>query len=385
MSIILLLLSVIVVIQILKIIVKMNIVDKSLMDYFLEFIVTLIAFGIMISFKVIPEEQLQLVAAILILYECVSCLYMYYKYFKEEKLNEFSIKNVIDSSEFGILIFKGNKCTLTNSKMHEILNKINIKENYIENIKKASKKQMDGNYIVPIEENYYLFCIRENEIIAFDVTEEYMLQKELDEQNKKIERNNNELIESIKNIEDLEREKNLLKIKNKYHDLLGQNLSILQQYLNNEEISEENFNEIKYMIKEMFINIEDKEDSNANLQNLIRIHKKMGTNIILQGKLPQNKKIAKVFFEIIREATTNAIKHAGSSQIVVKIDETLEKISMKITNDGKKPNEFITENEGIKGMRRKVEEIDGYFYVSTVPEFSVNVSVGALGDVPECT
>lgn len=375
MSIILLLLSLIVVIQILKIIVKMNIVDKSLMDYFLEIIITLITFGIMISFKIIPEEQLQLVAAILILYECVSCLYMYYKYFKEEKLNEFSIKNVIDSSEFGILILKGNKCTLTNSKMHEILNKINIKENYIENIKKASKEQMDGNYIVPIEENYYLFCIRENEIIAFDVTEEYMLQKELDKQNKKIERNNNELIESIKNIEALEREKNLLKIKNKYHDLLGQNLSILQQYLNNEEISEENFNEIKYMIKEMFINIEDEEDSNANLQNLIRIHKKMGTNIILQGKLPQNKKIAKVFFEIIREATTNAIKHAGSSQIVVKIDETLEETSMKITNDGKKPNEFITENEGIKGMRRKVEEIDGYFYVSTVPEFSVNVSV----------
>ena len=105
-------------------------------------------------------------------------------------------------------------------------------------------------------------------------------------------------------------------------------------------------------------------------------------NKMILNSLNQNKKIAKVFFEIIREATTNAIKHAGSSQIVVKIDETLEEISMKITNDGKKPNEFITENEGIKGMRRKVEEIDGYFYVSTVPEFSVNVSVGALGDVP---
>ncbi len=38
-------------------------------------------------------------------------------------------------------------------------------------------------------------------------------------------------------------------------------------------------------------------------------------------------------------------------------------------------DEFITENEGIKGMRRKVEEIKGYFYVSTVPEFSVNVSI----------
>ena len=108
---------------------------------------------------------------------------------------------------------------------------------------------------------------------------------------------------------------------------------------------------------------------------MIKIHQKNGTNIIIKGKLPENEKQAEVFFEIIREATTNAIKHAESSKIFVEIKETLEKTNMVITNDGKKPNEFITENEGIKGMRRKVEEIKGYFYVSTVPEFSVNVSI----------
>ena len=121
--------------------------------------------------------------------------------------------------------------------------------------------------------------------------------------------------------------------------------------------------------------MEDSEDSNHNLQELIQIHKKMGTNLMVKGNLPQDKKIEKVFFEIIREATTNAIKHAGSSQIWVEITENLEETKMKITNDGKKPNEFITENEGIKGMRRKVEEINGYFYISTIPEFSVNVSL----------
>ena len=58
------------------------------------------------------------------------------------------------------------------------------------------------------------------------------MKKELDEQNEKIKLNNKELVSSIENIEKLEKEKNLLKIKNKYHDLLGQNLSVLQQYLN---------------------------------------------------------------------------------------------------------------------------------------------------------
>lgn len=48
---------------------------------------------------------------------------------------------------------------------------------------------------------------------------------------------------------------------------------------------------------------------------------------------------------------------------------------MIITNNGKKSNEFITENQGIKDMRRKIEKLGGMFYISTLPEFSVNISI----------
>lgn len=372
---ILIILSLILVAQTIKIIVKTNIIDKNLIDYYIEYVVAIIILLTLIFEKIISLDILLLVTITSLLYEVISFIYMYFKYIKEEKINQFSIKKVIDSSDFGILVLKGNKSVLINNTMYAILNKLNIRTNYIANIIKQSEEQMDGNYVVKVEEKYYLFIINQNEVIAFDITEEYSLKKELDEQNEKIKRNNKELVSSIENIEKLEKEKNLLKIKNKYHDLLGQNLSVLQQYLNREEIKQENFDEIKFMIEKMFIDIEDTEDPNTNLQNLIKIHQNNGTNIIIKGKLPKNEKQAKVFFEIIREATTNAIKHAESSKIFVEIKETLEKTNMVITNDGKKPNEFITENEGIKGMRRKVEEMKGYFYVSTVPEFSVNVSI----------
>lgn len=372
---ILIILSLILVAQTIKIIVKTNIIDKNLIDYYIEYVVAIIILLTLIFEKIISLDILLLVTITSLLYEVISFIYMYFKYIKEEKINQFSIKKVIDSSDFGILVLKGNKSVLINNTMYAILNKLNIRTNYIANIIKQSEEQMEENYVVKVEEKYYLFIINQNEVIVFDITEEYCLKNELDEQNEKIKRNNKELVSSIENIEKLEKEKNLLKIKNKYHDLLGQNLSVLQQYLNKEEINQENFDEIKFMIKKMFIDIEDTEDSNTNLQNLIKIHQNNGTNIIIKGKLPENEKQAKVFFEIIREATTNAIKHAESSKIFVEIKETLEKTNMVITNDGKKPNEFITENEGIKGMRRKVEEIKGYFYVSTVPEFSVNVSI----------
>ncbi len=372
---ILIILSLILVAQTIKIIVKTNIIDKNLIDYYIEYVVAIIILLTLIFEKSISLDILLLVTITSLLYEVISFIYMYFKYIKKEKINQFSIKKVIDSSDFGILVLKGNKRVLINNTMYAILNKLNIRTNYIANIIKQSEEQMEGNYVVKVEEKYYLFIINQNEVIAFDITEEYSLKKELDEQNEKIELNNKELVSSMENIENLEKEKNLLKIKNKYHDLLGQNLSVLQQYLNREEIKQENFDEIKFMIKKMFIDIEDTEDSNTNLQNLIKIHQNNGTNIIIKGKLPENEKQAKVFFEIIREATTNAIKHAGSSKIFVEIKETLEETYMVITNDGKKPNEFITENGGIKGMRRKVEEIKGYFYFATVPHFSVNVSI----------
>ena len=361
--------------QILKIILKKGIINKNITDYALEYIVSTTILIALFMQESISRNRLFIIALLGIIYEIISLIYMYFRYYKKETITDFSIKKVIDECEFGILVLKGKRAKLINNKMYEILDKLNIKKDYITNIIKQSIDKIDKNYCVKLENKYYVFVVNDNEIITFDITEVYELHQKLNEQNRKLEENNKKILLSIDNIEELEKEKNLLKLKNKYHDILGQNLSILQQYLNRKNISQENFEEIKFMIQKMFIDIEDTDDTNANLENLIKIHKKNGTDIIIDGKLPQNKETAKVFFEIIREATTNAIRHAGSSKVFVNIKETLEETYMIITNDGRKPNEFITENQGIKDMRRKVKKLGGMFYISTVPEFSVNISI----------
>lgn len=361
--------------QILKIILKKGIINKNITDYALEYIVFITILIALFMQESISRNILFIIALLGIIYEIISITYMYFRYYKKETITDFSIKKVIDECEFGILVLKGKKAKLINNKMYEILDKLNIKKDYVTNIIKQSIDQLDKNYCVKVENKYYIFVINNNEIITFDITEEYKLHQKLNGQNKKLKENNKKILLSIDNIEELEKEKNLLKLKNKYHDILGQNLSILQQYLNKENITQENFEEIKFMIQKMLIDIEDTDDTNTNLENLIKIHKKNGTDIIIDGKLPQNKETAKVFFEIIREATTNAIRHAGSSKVFVNIKETLEETYMIITNDGRKSNEFITENQGIKDMRRKVKKLGGMFYISTVPEFSVNISI----------
>lgn len=368
-------LCILLVCQILKTILKTSIINKNKIDYVLEYIVSIIIFVTMFMQEYILRNKLLVIVVLGIIYEIISLIYMYFRYYKKETITDFSIKKVTDECEVGILVLKGKKVKLINNKMYEILNKLNIKKDYVTNIIKQSIDQLEKNYCVKVEDKYYVFVVNDNEIITFDITKEYELHQKLNDQNRKIKENNKQILLSIDNIEELEREKNLLKLKNKYHDILGQNLSILQQYLNRKNISQENFEEIKFMIQKMFIDIEDTEDTNTNLGNLIKIHKKNGTDIVINGKLPQNKEVAKVFFEIIREATTNAIRHAGSSKVFVNIKETLEETYMIITNNGKKSNEFITENQGIKDMRRKIEKLGGMFYISTLPEFSVNISI----------
>ena len=374
-AIIIVILCILLVCQILKTILKTSIINKNKIDYVLEYIVSIIIFVTMFMQEYILRNKLLVIVVLGIIYEIISLIYMYFRYYKKETITDFSIKKVTDECEVGILVLKGKKVKLINNKMYEILNKLNIKKDYVTNIIKQSIDQLDKNYCVKVEDKYYVFVVNDNEIITFDITKEYELHQKLNDQNRKIKENNKQILLSIDNIEELEREKNLLKLKNKYHDILGQNLSILQQYLNRKNISQENFEEIKFMIQKMFIDIEDTEDTNTNLENLIKIHKKNGTDIVINGKLPQNKEVAKVFFEIIREATTNAIRHAGSSKVFVNIKETLEETYMIITNNGKKSNEFITENQGIKDMRRKIEKLGGMFYISTLPEFSVNISI----------
>lgn len=375
MSLALLILCLVIVIQILKIIIKTNIIDKKLVDYNCEYIVLTIAFFATFFRKEIDEHLLITISIICVIYEIFSVIYAYYNYIKKEKLNNLSIKNIVDSSNIGILVLRGNKKVLTNSAMNKILERINIKDDYIKNINKKNIEKIGEDYILKVDENFYLFNINQNEIIAFDVTEEYKFQCELNKQNEKIMQNNKELIDSIENIEKCEKEKNLLELKNKYHDLLGQNLSILQQYLNRPNIAKDNLEEIKYMIKEMFIDIKEIKSSKDRLNELIEIHNKSGTKILLEGKLPQNEEKAIAFFEIIREAVTNAIRHANSTEVYIKIKNDTEHTKMTIRNNGKKPKAEIIENEGIKGMRRKIAQIGGKIEIITKPEFLINIEI----------
>lgn len=313
-----------------------------------------------------------LISIILALYIGINIIYE--RIIKKESLSILSVKNAIDLSDNGIMFLndKGN-IILINVVMKDILKEYNINNNYIDNLKEKEIKEIHNEHILKCLNRVWQLKINNNkEVIALDITDIYKIQEKTRNQNIEIEENNKKILKTLNNIEEVEKEKKLIKIKNEFHDILGHRLSLFGEYLKQDNINKE---EIKFMLDNLFEQFTTLKSPEENLKKLIEVYKVFNINISIIGKLPKNKEVGETFFEIIREAVTNAIIHANSKNIKVVITNSLEKIEMLITNDGIKPNNFINENEGIKGMRRKLKEIGGILIIENEDNFILKIII----------
>ena len=296
------------------------------------------------------------ISLVLSIYTLIS--FIYERLFKNEYISVLSVKKGIDIADAGIMFLdnKGN-IILVNNLFHNVLKELNITNNYINNLIDSSFKKLDNNYLLKYNDKVYMLKIYDNiEVSLLDITELYKLQEEEERQNRKIKENNNKLLLALKNIEELEKEKNLLKLKNEYHDIIGYRLALFSKYL---EQDSKDTKDALFLLDSIYEDFNSKLNSMDKLNNLIRMYQIIGININLFGSLPLDEEEASIFFEIIREAITNAIIHADSKNIKVVITMYDGYVEMIITNDGKKPEGTIYENEGIKGMRRKLAKING--------------------------
>lgn len=295
--------------------------------------------------------------------------FIYEKLCKNEYISVLSVKKGIDASDTGIMFLDDNNIILINNLFSDILKGLNITEDFINNLIKSSFKKVNNNYLLKHNDKVYMLNIYDNkEVSLIDITELYSLQEEEKKQNKQIKENNDKLLLAIKNVEELEKEKNLLKLKNEYHDIIGYRLALFDKYLEQEN---KDINKILKLLDSIYEDFNSKLDSNEKLKNLINMYSIIGINVKVFGALPIDEEKGIVFFEIIREAITNAIIHANSKNIKVVITARDNYIEMVITNDGNKPKSVIFENEGIKGMRKKLSNINGSLKVITDDNFKL--------------
>lgn len=300
----------------------------------------------------------------------------------KSNINYYSLKQALDGLKTALTFESEFNVVYENLAMKTLLEKLNIKQNQSsfeiwKNLKSRENSKIidEQNILVFLDKKVYSFSIikqSKTQIYAFDITKEYLTTTEIENKQNELKTKQTEILQMIENLDEIERQREVLLLKSKLHDIIGQRLFILHQIL--AEIDEKTFdiNSVKSLLKTMLDEIDNEDISEAqNLQNsIVTAFEMIGFNIEISGEIPKETQKAKALVKIIRECATNAIRHANATKLFVNISDN----KIEISDNGKFDNNFIIEGTGIKGMRLNAETLGGELNILTQNGFKVLIS-----------
>ena len=156
---------------------------------------------------------------------------------------------------------------------------------------------------------------------------------------------------------------------------LGQALLLTRRYLQGEE---DNSKELIKILKRNvhMLRMESEIPKNDEpLDMLMKVARSAGIKVNIIGEMPEHEDVNRLFFEAAAEALTNAVRHADSKTLFVKLSENEENYSICFTNDGNKLINEIIEGGGLGALRQKTERIGGTMEVSYKSAFVLKLTV----------
>lgn len=301
----------------------------------------------------------------------------------KSNINYYSLKEALDGLKTAVMFESEFNVIYENLAMKTLLEKLKIKQNQSsfeiwQSLKSRENSKIidEQNILVFSDKKVYSFSIikqSKTQIYAFDITKEYSTTIEIENKQNELKTKRTEILQMIENLDEIEKQKEVLTLKSKLHDIIGQRLFILHHIL--DVIDEKTFdlNSVKSLLKTMLDEIDNEDISEAqNLQNsIVTAFEMIGFNIEISGEIPKETPKAKALVKIIRECATNAIRHANATKLFVNISDN----KIEIYDNGKFANKSIIEGTGIKGMRLNAETLGGELIISKDNGFKVVIEM----------
>ena len=292
----------------------------------------------------------------------------------------FSVKYALDQQDDGIAyidIF--GHVRYINTSLKTTLSKIGISSynnsrDILSLIKRKAIEEgriVSGtSFILNIDNSSYKFSIDNplTQITCTNVTEEERLMSEIEENKTNLYKANQELNNTLETIESIQQYNELLAIKGKIHDSLAQQLSILHMFILND--NSKDLREVKKMLSNLDSSLsteENKGQDGKDLQELLRV---IGIDLTINGTSPDNRDIRVFINKLIKETTTNAIRHGKANKIDVDILDNGSNLTISITNNGIIPSEVIYGN-GLTSIENELRKINGSMSIKLEPYFTI--------------
>lgn len=218
------------------------------------------------------------------------------------------------------------------------------------------------------------------QIIASDVTQEQAMNHRLQEENLRLADMNIRLRRYSGQIRHLTREKEALDAKVRIHDAFGQALLAARRLSSMPSGTAQRTEVLRLWRKSLALM--DGADDACGMQNsldgLIAAAKAIGVQVVVEGDVPTaDAACMPLICNAAHECLTNTVRHAGGTELRIRITLRDGWVCAALTNDGRPPDGEIREGGGLSALRRLVEDSGGRMHVQSTPGFALRVEIPA--------
>ena len=197
------------------------------------------------------------------------------------------------------------------------------------------------------------------QIEASDITQLYRLSRELYENNRRLRALQERQKALLADIVQINREKELVSVKMRVHDELGQCLLATSQALRGGTLGRDGAALAKSWddaIRDLTnIPLEDAAEAPQEAE-LLQVAGMIGCRIQFSGERPTDRGVLRLLYAAVREALTNAVRHAGADTLTVAIRPTAAGYHAEISSNGRPAAGLVREGDGLRNLRRRLEQ-----------------------------
>lgn len=212
------------------------------------------------------------------------------------------------------------------------------------------------------------------QITGTNITEEAWLQRELEKDNLRLKAMNLRLRQYGQEVQELTREKEILRTKTRVHDELGHVLLQTRRFLSGAHGDAESIcAEWRQDIQLLLGKDTDGKHTDA-FEQLSRAAQAIGVFIERHGAFPKDgTENAQLVETAARECLTNLVRHANGTRLEISGKATATGWEISFVNNGDIPSKPIVEGSGLSSLRAQVEVVGGMMEVAHAPRFQLTL------------
>lgn len=308
-------------------------------------------------------------------------------------LSENSIKEALDEMPMGFCAFRADgMAVLYSRKMHEIAEIMCGRvfltyDDFRDMLEQIDDwKDLDDVYNLP-DGTFYQYA--EKKLIAadgecfktayfFDVTELIKRKHELESQNEELRKLSAEIFELSENIRQLSKEEEILSIKTRWHDIMGEGLTAIRRMLLSSYSQKDGDKVIRRWgeaVNSIWLDNEDSDQCRDEIGDLFRDADALNIELIMIGAIPAGDKVKKVFCTAIRNCLLNAAQHAKATKLYAEIEKIESVYLVTVSNNGIAPLQEIKPKGGLVNVINSAERIGGKVEIKSLPRFELRVFI----------